>query len=295
MWPRLAACQPQAVGSAQPNQEQADFFERNVRPVLLNRCSACHGEKVSMAGLNLTTPGGFLKGADSGPVVVPGDPGSSRLLRAIGYAGKIKMPPTGKLPDAEIDALTKWVEMGAPWPKTESALKNTPKDGRYWAFQPMREYAPPKVKRSDWVSNPIDQFVLAKLEENGLTPSSPAERLSLLRRAKMDLHGLPPTEEEVKEFLSDTGPGAYPRLVDRLLTALFASIPYSATRSGSCVTTVRRSTWSRSPPISIAWSGSRCRSTTCSRPARGCATACWSGPGSAWSAAWCCRGSSSAR
>jgi hypothetical protein len=218
IWSWPVAGQPQAT-SDPLTQEQADFFERNVRPIFLNRCSACHGEKVRMASLNLTTAGGFLKGADTGPVVTPGDPSSSRLLRAVGYAGKVKMPPTGKLPDAEIDALTKWVEMGTPWPKNDALLKNTPEDARYWAFQPMRRYAPPTVKQGDWVSNPIDQFVLAKLEETGLTPSSPAENLALLRRAKMDLHGLPPNEEEVKEFLSDTGSGAYARLVDRLLAS----------------------------------------------------------------------------
>lgn len=219
MSPRPAVCQPQPEHSGQPTQEQADFFERNVRPIFVNRCSGCHGDKVSMAGLNLTTPDGFLKGTETGPVITPGDPSASRLLRAVGYAGKIKMPPGGRLPDTEIDALTKWVEMGTPWPKSDSPSRNTPKDGRFWAFQPARDYPPPKVKRGDWVRSPIDQFVLAKLEENDLTPSAPAERLTLLRRAKLDLHGLPPTEEEMKEFLSDTGPGAFARLVDRLLAS----------------------------------------------------------------------------
>lgn len=219
MWPRPAGCQLQAERSRQPTQEQADFFERNVRPIFVNRCSSCHGERVSMAGLNLTTAEGFLKGTDTGPVVSPGDPSASRLLRAVGYAGKIKMPPGGRLPDAEIETLTKWVEMGTPWPKSDAPAKNAPKDARFWAFQPVRAYPPPKVDRGDWVRNPIDQFVMAKLEDNALTPSAPAERLTLLRRAKLDLHGLPPTEEEIREFLSDTGPGAFARLVDRLLAS----------------------------------------------------------------------------
>ena len=183
-----------------------------------------------MAELQLTTAEGFFKGANSGPVVVAGDPAASRLIRTISYQEKIKMPPTGKLSDEQIEALTEWVRMGAPWPNAElgkarsasdPAKKDEPDRNQteHWAFQPVKDHEPPKVGNQDWVQDPIDNFILAKLEEKGLKPAPAANRLTLLRRAKFDLHGLPPTEPEIEEFLSDTAPGAFARLIDRLLAS----------------------------------------------------------------------------
>jgi len=216
-----------AAVSAQPSAD-AEFFERKVRPILENRCAICHGDKIQMAGLKLTTAEGFFRGADTGPVVTKGDPRSSRLIAAVSYAGKSKMPPTRKLDPAEIAVLKTWVEMGAPWPETKSPHPVAPRASQlaqassgksHWAFQPVGKAAPPPVRDQSWVQSPVDRFILARLDEDGLKPAPPADRLTLLRRAKFDLHGLPPSEQEIDEFLADTKPEAFARLVDRLLAS----------------------------------------------------------------------------
>jgi hypothetical protein len=203
------------------------FFETKIRPIFATKCSACHGEKIRMASLQLTTAEGFLKGTDSGPVVVPGDPDNSRLIHAVGYRGKIKMPPSGKLEDSEIQALRDWVKMGAAWPAGVADVSVAPGRAasvaevkqKQWAFQPIGQFEPPAVKNQAWVKTPIDNFILAKLEEKGLVPAKPADKLTLLRRAKFDLHGLPPTEREIQEFMADAAPNAFAKLIDRLLAA----------------------------------------------------------------------------
>ena len=220
---------PVAIAQA-PTEEQVTFFEAKIRPLFEERCSVCHGDKLQMASLRLTTAEGFFKGADSGPIVVKGQPESSRLIQVVNYEDKIKMPPTGKLAQDEIEALKQWVRMGAPWPNVEAdasltlregekLLRPTPIGGDHWAFRPIRDYQPPRVKNVNWVETPIDNFILAKFHEKGLEPPPPADKLTLLRRAKFDLHGLPPTMEEIKEFLGDDQPGAFARLVDRLLAS----------------------------------------------------------------------------
>ena len=208
-------------------QDQVNFFEAKIRPILAAKCSVCHGEKVQMASLQLTTAEGFSKGADSGPIVVKGDPESSRLVQVVSYQDKIKMPPTGKLADSEIAALGEWVEMGTPWPHVNVAdIAPTGEEKRedverektdHWAFQPVRDFKPPNVNNRDWAQTPLDNFILAKLEGNGLEPAPRTDKLTLLRRAKFGLHGLPPTEQEIELFLSDETPQAFARLVNRLL------------------------------------------------------------------------------
>ena len=217
-----------AANGAAATPEQIEFFENHVRPVLFERCSACHGEQVQSAGLKLTTAAGFRKGGESGPVFAESDPSSSRLLSAIRYEGALRMPPTGKLAADEIEALGRWVAWGAPWPGT--AAQPGPVAGTadagwtqeqvgHWAFQPIEDPALPEVAGADWVRTPIDRFILARLEERGLAPAPGADKLTLLRRAKFDLHGLPPTEAEIEQFLADRTPHAFARLVDRLLAS----------------------------------------------------------------------------
>jgi len=214
-----------SVGMTAPQTvTPVQFFESKIRPIFVTRCASCHGEKVQMAGLKLTDPDGFFRGADNGPIVVKGDPAASRIIKAISYEAPIKMPPTGKLDESEIQALKLWVQMGAPWPTGPSTVAPArsawdPKRTSHWAFQPVRNYNPPSVHECGWVQTPIDQFVLAQLERHELEPAPPADKLTLLRRAKFDLHGLVPTEDEIQEFLSDTAPGAFERLVDRLLAS----------------------------------------------------------------------------
>jgi hypothetical protein len=166
----------------------------------------------------------LLKGSDNGAVVVPGQPDKSLLVQAIRYTGDVQMPPKAKLPDEAIAHLTEWVKMGAPWPeetvKADAASLSVAEVRRtHWAFQPVKKPSQPAVKHPHWVKTPIDAFVLAGLEGKGLTPSPAADRRTLIRRVTLDLHGLPPTPEEVAAFESDRSPDAYARLIDRLLAS----------------------------------------------------------------------------
>ena len=217
------------AGAYSQTHEQAEFFESKIRPIFATKCALCHGEKMQMAELKLTTEEGFLKGTSSGPVVVPGDPAASRLIRAVGYQQSIKMPPTEKLSDEEVAALTEWVRMGATWPNADLEYDrpaNSVRNGganrhqtEHWAFRPVSDPEPPNVENPDWIHSPIDNFILAKLEQKGLEPAPAVDRLTLLRRTKFDLHGLPPSKWEIDEFGLETGPGALARLTDRLLAS----------------------------------------------------------------------------
>ncbi len=204
------------------SRSEVEFFENNLRPIFAVECAGCHGAQLQMADLNLTTAEGFFKGSSRGAIVDPERPAESVLLQVVEQQGKVKMPPTGPLSSEKLQALREWVENGALWPSDDSAAVVAPSDGAkpgLWAFQPVQDHEPPTVIDQDWVRTPIDRFILAKLEEQGIQPSAPAEKLQLLRRAKFDLHGLPPSEQEIEEFLSDTAPEAMARLVDRLLAS----------------------------------------------------------------------------
>jgi hypothetical protein len=213
----------------EPTKEQAEFFEKKVRPVLAEKCFSCHSEaqKKNKGGLVVDSLAGLLQGGDSGPSVVPGDVAKSKLIEAVAYKNDdLKMPPKEKLADADVAALTEWVKMGAPWPNAGKTTnrrapgKITDEDRKWWAFQPVRRPAPPKVSAANAVvHNPIDRFVLAKLEQNKLTPAPEADRRVLIRRVALDLTGLPPTREEVEAFAADKSRDAYERLVDRLLAS----------------------------------------------------------------------------
>lgn len=220
---------PVAAQSSDP----AEFFEKQVRPVLVASCGKCHNAAAQVAQLDLTSAAGFAKGGESGPLINKEKPEESRLLKVIGYSESLKMPPSGKLKDAEINAIAAWVKMGAPWPNANAATvapaetKSTTKSTReftdeekaFWAFQPLAQPTVPKVKDAAWGKAPLDAFVLAKLEAKGLKPAPPADKLTLLRRATYDLTGLPPTEKEMSDFLADTAPDAFAKVVDRLLAS----------------------------------------------------------------------------
>ncbi|HEX4073554.1 MAG TPA: PSD1 and planctomycete cytochrome C domain-containing protein [Planctomycetaceae bacterium] len=217
-----------AAVAAEPDRfspHQIEFFESKVRPILSGTCLKCHGAATHKGGLRLDSRESVLKGGDSGAAVVPGKPTDSPMIDAINYRG-IEMPPTGKLNPREIAALVEWVKMGAPWPKESpsaaavsrrSDFTITDEDRKYWAFQPVGHPSIPKIRRADWVANPIDAFVLARLEDKGLAPNPPADPRTLVRRLFFDLIGLPPTPEEVDRFVADHSPQAYERLVDELL------------------------------------------------------------------------------
>ncbi len=204
-----------------------EFFEKRVRPVLVESCYKCHSaqaEKVK-GGLLLDTRDAVLKGGDSGPALVAGEPEKSLLIKAVRYTDEdLQMPPKNKKLSAEqISDLETWVKMGAPDPRTNAtkiaASVVTEESRKHWAYRSVRSPAPPAIKNSKWVQSPIDQFILAKLESKSLTPSPRADKRTLVRRATYDLIGLPPTPEEVDAFVHDDSPEAFAKLVDHLLAS----------------------------------------------------------------------------
>ena len=207
--------------------EGIDFFESHVRPVLVKRCYECHSAKSDPieGGFRLDSLAAWRSGGDSGVAIVPGKPDESRVLKAVLYQDPtLAMPPDSALPKREIDVLRQWIAMGAPDPRTEStplAVREVDlKKGRqFWAFRPIRDPQLPRVANRAWAQSPIDQFVLARLEERGLKPVRQATRQKLIRRAFFDVLGLPPSPEEVQAFLDDRSPDAWPQLVDRLLAS----------------------------------------------------------------------------
>ena len=219
--------------AAQLAPDQVEFFEKKIRPVLAEKCYACHGSQTEpMAGLRVDSKDALLKGGSRGTSIVSGDPDASLLIRAIRYSDlELKMPPTGKLADEQIRDFEQWVRMGAPDPRstapgpavTEEKGIDIEEGRKFWSFQPIQlgtlANAKASVKRKDWATSPIDYYVLAKLEEKGFTPSSPADKRTLIRRVTFDLIGLPPTPREIDDFLTDNSPGAFETLVERLLTS----------------------------------------------------------------------------
>ncbi|MCO6457228.1 MAG: PSD1 domain-containing protein [Pirellulaceae bacterium] len=193
-----------------------DSFEKQVRPLLIKRCYACHGGTKSGGGLSLETAEGWRRGGESGPAIVPGKPAESLLVEAISYRN-LEMPPRdagGKLPDEEIAILTRWIARGAPDPRGPSQRlggMSLEQAKSWWAFQPLPSVTSPATAER------IDQFVQAALDERGLPAARPADKRTLIRRATYDLTGLPPTAEEVDAFLADDAPDAFERLIDRLL------------------------------------------------------------------------------
>jgi len=202
--------------------DAADFFETRVRPVLAKNCYACHTDS-KMGGLQLDSREHALKGGNGGPVIVPGDPDKSRMLEAVRQTGKLKMPPSGKLSDADVEAIATWIKDGAVWQGSGKVLPShytiTKEQRAFWAFQPVTERPVPAVKNGKWARTEIDRFILAKLDEKSLRPAPFADRRALIRRAYFDLTGLPPTNEEVDVFVVDRSPDAYEKVVDRLLAS----------------------------------------------------------------------------
>ncbi len=277
-----------------PSPEQLEFFEKQVRPLLIEHCSECHGAKKSEGGLRLDTKRGFTKGADTGPIVVAGNVDGSKLMQALSYRdGETQMPPKGKLPDEKIAVVKRWLELGSPWPEEVAGAGGGSSVKDHWAFQPVRrptipsasnslvpsppssgervrvrgpsgENAPSNTNDSTLppsprrggpgrgddsrgtpdaqsaplpnpprrgegtrqeaeegtrLGSPIDSFIVAALETKNLALSPPADRYTFIRRATLDLHGIPPTFEAVREFDDDPSPDAHERLIDRLLAS----------------------------------------------------------------------------
>ncbi|HEX3644266.1 MAG TPA: PSD1 and planctomycete cytochrome C domain-containing protein [Vicinamibacterales bacterium] len=220
------------------------MFETSVRPLLAANCYDCHTEE-RMGGLRLDSREAMLKGGKSGPAIVPGDPDRSLLIEAVRQTKALKMPKGGRLTAAEIDALTEWVKAGAIWPtfapssttgapdasvgasvrKPDTATPAapayviTPERRAFWSFQPIHAVPVPAVSHTSWPKTDIDRYVLARLESAGLAPVRPADKRTLIRRATLDLIGLPPTAEEIEAFEQDQSPDAFSKVIDRLLAS----------------------------------------------------------------------------
>ncbi len=206
--------------------EEIEFFEKQVRPVLVEHCYQCHGPDKTKGGLSLDSKAGTLRGGDTGAAIVPGDPEHSLLISAVRYDDRdLQMPPQGRLQPHQVAALEKWVSLGAPDPRTASATGSSPsgmsiEEGRkFWSFQAVADPSIPQVKNSFRVQTPIDAFVLAQLEQEGLQPAPAADRRMLIRRVTFDLTGLPPTPDQVAAFLADDSPEAFETVVERLLAS----------------------------------------------------------------------------
>jgi len=207
----------------QLTREQSDFFENKIRPIFVNDCYKCHSQQAPKlkGSLSLETRDGWARGGDTGPAVVPGDPEKSLLIKAVRYTDEdLQMPPKGqKLSAAKITDLEAWVKMGAPDPRTGIALAANQSPRDHWSFKPIQNSPVPEVQETNWLRTPIDNFIMAKLEANGMKPNPIADKRTLIRRASFDLIGLPPTTQEVDDFLADDSPDAFAKVVDRLLAS----------------------------------------------------------------------------
>ncbi len=214
--------------AADPSAEQLAFFETKIRPVLAGKCYSCHSAEAKEKGKNkaalfVDSREGLLYGGESGPALVPGKPADSLLIKALRHISEdLAMPPKEKLADAVIADFEKWIAQGAADPRTGArpAAKheiNLETGRQWWSFKPLQPVPVPAVRNTAAVRNPIDNFILARQEAAGVTPSSPARRETLIRRASFDLTGLPPTPEAVTAFINDRSPKAFEQLIDNLL------------------------------------------------------------------------------
>ncbi len=222
--PVSSVCVHAATSTAEANEH----FELKIRPLLANRCFASHSSS-ALGGLTMTSREALLRGGKSGPALVPGKPEESLIIRAVEHLDeRMKMPMgAAKLSDGEIALLSSWVKSGAVWPETTGAAAIpkgskyviTPEQRAFWAFQTPAKAAIPPVRDAAWPRNAIDRFVLEQLEAKNLKPNAAAAKRDLIRRAYLDLTGLPPTFAETEVFVKDGSPDAYPKLVDRLLAS----------------------------------------------------------------------------
>jgi hypothetical protein len=214
--------------AAKLDRSDEAFFEQHVRPLLATHCYECHSNqsKIVQGGLLLDSKPGWQKGGDSGPVIVPGQPDKSLLVKALEYSDEdVQMPPKGKLATSEIALVSEWVRRGAPDPRIAAAPVATKRTidlatGRkHWAFQPLALAKPPALPEANWCRTPLDRFVLDRQRQAHVSPNPVADRHTLIRRAYFDLLGLPPEPEAIAAFVNDPAADAYERLLDRLLAS----------------------------------------------------------------------------
>ncbi|HVU15537.1 MAG TPA: PSD1 and planctomycete cytochrome C domain-containing protein [Candidatus Didemnitutus sp.] len=208
------------------SSDDLQFFETKIRPLLVNNCYKCHSRDADKikGGYLLDTREGMLEGGDDGPSIVPGHPELSHLMEGVRYGDEnFQMPTDKRLSDDQIALLEEWIRRGAPDPRSRIVKGSSPTYGgvgkQHWSFLPVNKPAVPVVQDRNWGRSPVDNFVLAKLEQNGLHPNPIADKRTLIRRVTFDLIGLPPTEPEIQRFLADDSPDAFAKVVDRLLAS----------------------------------------------------------------------------
>ncbi len=226
---QLLAQPAEGEPSKQFSLEDIEFFEKQIRPILIDRCYECHAGVERAGGLSLESREQIFQGGDSGPALQDDPSNDSLLLRAVSYQNAdLQMPPNGKLSDSEIAALHRWVSRGAPDTRRSAVVENSPaplqgmslEDGRqFWAFRPVTDPPIPDVRQWQWVQSPIDAFVLKRLEQAGVDPAPAADRRTLIRRLSLNLTGLPPTVAEVDAFVNDQSVAATEKLIDRLIAS----------------------------------------------------------------------------
>ncbi|MBX3422675.1 MAG: PSD1 domain-containing protein [Pirellulaceae bacterium] len=217
----IAAQADDALDDNRRLAEQSSFFEREIRPVLIQQCTGCHGPSKQESRLRLDSLEGVLAGGDSGPAIVVGKPQASLLVEALHHRS-LGMPPTGKLPDKTIVQFERWIAAGAAWPDSADVVRPiTPQvsdqDRQWWAFKPLQKVEPPVAANDKWSQNDVDRFVWQRLVEQGMRPAPQAVQEVLVRRLYFDLIGLPPSPQEIDAFVNDPSPAAYQSLIDRLL------------------------------------------------------------------------------
>ena len=196
-------------------------YVRDIKPILVKHCNNCHGAEQQDSGLRLDKLGLAVEGGDHGAAIVPGNSKGSLLFQAITGQGGVEPMPfeEPRLPDEDIDLIQRWIDQGAVAPETEYGDGRLRTESDHWSFQPIRAVKVPRVQTVAQIRNPIDAFILARLEQEGLRLSPEADQVTLIRRLHLSLLGLPPSIEDVSEFLADDQPGAYERLVNRLLSS----------------------------------------------------------------------------
>ena len=216
----LAASFQSAAADEAPQDRVVDY-RQEIQPLLAKHCYECHGPDVQKSGLRLDTVAAAIEGGYSGAAIVEGKSGESLLVAALTGAGDAqKMPPKGPpLAEAEIALVKQWIDQGAKRPADDAPAPSKAAANKHWAFQPLVAPPLPKVSAPAWVRNPIDAFILAKLDAASLKPAAEADRVTLIRRLSLDLIGLPPSPAEVDAFVNDPNSDAYEQLVDRLLAS----------------------------------------------------------------------------
>ena len=222
----FAFCFQCSLLSAQFSDSDVEFFENKIRPILVDHCYQCHspgGESLE-AGFNLATRKSLIAGGDTGPAIVPGDSKASLLIDAVNYRGFYEMPPNSKLPAEKIRLLEQWVDRGAPWPEHDNKdefikaqFDLEQRRDTHWCWQTIAQVRIPNADAGNWPLDDLDRFVFARLKNASLQPASDADRRTWIRRVYFDLIGLPPSPEEIDQFVIDEDSGAFETVVDRLL------------------------------------------------------------------------------